>query len=150
MNRIPLILKKCQTVNSPFLRFLIVGVLNTVIGLSSIFILMNVFGIGYWYSTLIGNVIGASASFFLNRAFTFKSSVSYGKSAFKFAGVIAISYFLSYSASGVVAENLRSMMGSPRPDVVQNAAVLIGSFLYTILNYTGQKYLVFYRRVQEL
>ncbi|MBM7691206.1 putative flippase GtrA [Peribacillus deserti] len=149
MRRIPLILKNCLKLTSPFIRFLLVGIVNTLIGLSSILILMNILGVGYWYSTLAGNAIGAVASFFLNRAFTFKSSVSYGKSAFRFAGVIVICYFLSYSVSGMLAENVQSMLAFTPGTSAQNTAVLIGSLLYTVLNFMGQKYFVFYRRVQE-
>lgn len=137
MSHIPL--TKYWNPTSTFLRFLVVGVLNTIFGLSVTFILLHVFTQSYWMSTFIGNTVGAVCSFLLNRTFTFKSNVSYVKGGFRFIVIIFICYVASYSLSPIIASFLRlSPLLSDK-----NAAVLIGAMLYTITNYVGQKYFVF-------
>ena len=82
MNRIKALL------TSSFARFLLVGVFNTLVGLSASFAFFNLFHLNYWISTFAGNTIGAIVSYTLNRTFTFRSNVSVGSSWWKFAVVI--------------------------------------------------------------
>ncbi|MFZ3577708.1 GtrA family protein [Virgibacillus sp. DJP39] len=124
------------------IRFLLVGIFNTLIGLSIMFFLLNVLGWNYWTSTLIGNTIGAAASYILNRNFTFKSHVSVNTGVPRFILIILTCYFISYNGSLMVTryvlpEELSGLVGS---DML---AVIIGTGFYTILNFIGQKYFVF-------
>ncbi|MBY0145853.1 GtrA family protein [Neobacillus niacini] len=125
-----------------FVRFLLVGFVNTCVGLCIIFFLLNAVHLSYWVSTFTGNAIGACVSFFLNRSFTFNSSVSFQRGLPKFMTIILICYVASYffSEKLVVWVNEIQMVST---SVEQNGAVLLGSVLYTISNYLGQKYLVF-------
>lgn len=140
MSHLPLIIGRCLNQTNTFLKFLLVGAVNTVIGLSTIFLLMNVFEQNYWISTFVGNSVGAICSFFLNRAFTFKSRVSVKSGGVKFLVVIITCYLLSYSLSNWIAESVSGFLTK------NNVAVLLGTVLYTLLNYFGQKYFVFYKR----
>ncbi len=70
--------------NHSFVRFLLVGIVNTIVGLSIIYVLLNGAGIGYWPATLIGNGIGAAVSYMLNRSFTFGSRTQVRRSLWKF------------------------------------------------------------------
>jgi putative flippase GtrA len=119
-------------------RFLLVGLINTLIGLGSIYFLLWA-GSGYWISTFIGNGTGAAVSYFLNKAFTFKSSKPFLKSALLFALLIAGCYLISYTLSRQAAMIMESYL----PFQSETAAVLIGTILYSLLNYMGQKYVVF-------
>ncbi|MGG3564150.1 GtrA family protein [Neobacillus rhizosphaerae] len=131
--------------NHSLVRFLLVGVVNTGIGLAIMFLLLNVVGASYWFSTFTGNAVGACVSFLLNRAFTFKSTVSYHKGLPRFIIVILLCYFSSYFLSGKMGEWIgQNFIISP--EVVKNVSVLLGSVFYTICNYLGQKYLVFSTR----
>jgi putative flippase GtrA len=129
---------------NPFFKFIIVGVINTCIGLSVIFILMNGFHTGYWPATFIGNAAGAAVSYILNRNFTFKSKASVGGSSIRFLAVILISYIGAYSLSDQI---INAAFHHISLEVLTNkdASVLLGSCLYTAANYTGQKYFVFKR-----
>ncbi|RFU66528.1 GtrA family protein [Bacillus sp. V59.32b] len=138
MTHLALILETCLKRTNSFVRFLLVGIINTGIGLSAIFILMNTFHVSYWFSTFIGNGAGAVISFLLNRAFTFKSDVSIKKGGLLFVSVILSCYFASYSTSSWVSERIHIT-----PVSQQDLAVFLGSCIYTITNYIGQKYIVF-------
>jgi putative flippase GtrA len=126
-----------------FFRFLLVGVINTLIGLSIMFILLNLFGWTYWIATFLGNSIGAGVSYLLNRSFTFNSNVTRSEGIPKFFFIILSCYVLSFSMGGVVAETLHLSSQGVSFISKDEMAVLVGTVLYTLTNYLGQKFFVF-------
>lgn len=133
-------LMRTLRINPTFLKFLLVGVFNTFIGLGLMFFLKNGLKWPYWIATFTGNTAGAAVSFFLNRAFTFNSKVAINKGAVRFTAVIVICYALSYSVSKSFADLIDGGQDIISAD---NLAILIGSGIYTITNYFGQKWFVF-------
>jgi putative flippase GtrA len=129
-----------------FVRFLLVGVVNTIVGLSSMYLFLNGFSFSYWVSTFLGNVIGACVSYILNRSFTFKSNAAVGTSMVRFAIVILICYFISYFLGEKIALFLFSQISFLGTKYAQDAAVLFGTGIYTITNYLGQRLFVFKQR----
>ncbi|MBM6617081.1 GtrA family protein [Bacillus suaedaesalsae] len=129
-----------------FIRFALVGVINTAIGLSVIFLLLNVFQLSYWVSSSIGTAIGALFSFLLNRRFTFKSNISFQKGAPRFFLIILISFYGGYGLGEWIARQI------PLSNILSDyfsekeIAVFIGACIYTISNYLGQKMIVFKRK----
>lgn len=126
-----------------FTRFLLVGVLNTLTGLSIIFTLLNVLEWSYWISSLIGNGIGGMLSYFLNRLFTFQSNIGFTSGAPRFFIVVLLCYFLSFSSSEIFASWIYSQGKIHPPISTDELAILIGSGLYTLSNYFGQKHFIF-------
>ncbi|SNX68077.1 putative flippase GtrA [Bacillus oleivorans] len=124
-----------------FFRFMLVGIVNTIVGLSVIMLFMNGLGFTYWSSTFIGNSAGAAVSFFLNRGFTFQSDIPCWKGLPRFVCIILISYFLAY----YLGQHIVSLMYNRPylPFSEETIAVLLGTGLYTLINYMGQKYIVF-------
>jgi putative flippase GtrA len=143
MSQIALKLESFLKRTNTFIRFLLVGFVNTLTGLSIIFILINVFDWTYWPSTMMGNVFGASISYFLNKTITFQSHIHFKKGALKFITVIVICYFVSFSASewfaGLIFQYDRIELFFTKDEL----AILLGSAFYTLTNYFGQKLLVF-------
>jgi putative flippase GtrA len=126
-----------------FIRFIIVGIVNTIVGLSCMYLFLHAVGLSYWISTFLGNSLGACVSYFLNRNFTFKSQNSVTKSAIRFVLVILCCYFISYElGKNVVAWVLKSNAIFNKK-LTTDLAVLVGTGLYTVLNYFGQKLFVF-------
>ena len=76
-----------RLIDSSILKFLLVGVGNTLLSMALMFLLED---LGYWPSTAIAYVAGAVMSFFLNRSFTFRSDETLGRSAVKFALNVAV------------------------------------------------------------
>jgi putative flippase GtrA len=126
-----------------FIRFLLVGVINTIVGLSSMYLFLHAFHFSYWASTFFGNIIGACVSYILNRSFTFKSNAAVGKSMLRFALVILTCYFVSYFLGEKIALYLFSQLSFLGTKYAQDAAVLFGTGIYTITNYFGQRLFVF-------
>ncbi|MDF2536420.1 MAG: GtrA family protein [Bacillales bacterium] len=119
-----------------FIRFLLVGIINTIIGLGSIYFMTHILSFGYWPATFLGNSIGATVSYFLNRNFTFKSNQAHLQSIIRFVIVIGLSYFLAYYIGAKFVEVCKIPYG-------EDVAILFGSGGYTLLNYFGQKRFVF-------
>ncbi|WP_234987308.1 GtrA family protein [Bacillus sinesaloumensis] len=113
-----------------------VGFLNTFVGLTSIFFFLEIVGLSYWQSTFIGNLIGATVSYVMNRRFTFSSRASFKRSIPLFLTVIICCYFLSFYLSKTVADFLSEQF-------TNQIAIILGTGFYTITNYIGQKYIVF-------
>ena len=55
------------------IRFIIVGVINTVIGTTIMFGMYNLLGINYWISTASNYILVSILSYYLNKHFTFKN-----------------------------------------------------------------------------
>ncbi|WP_079509238.1 GtrA family protein [Mesobacillus jeotgali] len=127
----------------PFLRFLLVGVLNTFIGMGLMLLLKNGLEWSYWQATFTGNTVGASVSFLLNRRFTFRSQVPIMVGASKFIFIVLASYFVSFSLSHSLTKMLNSADIYLRFMDLDNIAIFLGSIIYTITNFFGQKLFVF-------
>lgn len=128
--------------NYQFVRFLMVGVANTIVGLSVMYLLLHLAGLSYWTSTFLGNSVGAVVSFFLNRSFTFRSQSSVFKSMLRFVAVILFCYFVSYTLGRNLVDWMLSNSGLTS-GIKTDIAVLISTGFYTVLNYLLQKIFVF-------
>ncbi len=128
--------------NKSFIKFLLVGVLNTLLSMVLMFVLE---GLGYWLSTSIAYVAGAIVSFFLNRYFTFKSEENVWKSAVKFAISVAVCYVLAYSIAQPVAGWILGYTSIPLI-WQERLTKIFGMGLYTLINYFGQRFFAFAKR----
>src|SRR5699024_2147129 len=93
--------------------------------------------------TFTGTVIGAALNFWLNKRMTFKSDKPLWKSIKWFILVFAICYFVAYQLGLTVAQFILGQWPIVPLTYHHEVAVLIGSELYTITNYLGQRYFVF-------
>lgn len=142
MNSITLILESCLKRTNSFIRFLIVGAINTLTGLSTMFLLFNTVEFTFWFSTFLGNSVGAIVSYSLNRTFTFHSKVPIKKSVLRFIAVILFCYFFSYTVSSMAADMIKEQFSFSMLRA-ENLAMFIGTAVYMITNYFGQKLFVF-------
>jgi putative flippase GtrA len=124
-----------------FLRYLGVGVINTVVGLTSILVLFNLFQLNYWFATSIGNIFGVIVSFFLNKRYTFKYKGNKGYSLLKFLLVSLISYIISYSLGYYIGNSIEHFV--PHIDIFDNLVIVFSSGIYTILGFFGHKKITF-------
>ncbi len=121
----------------PFVRFLAVGVLNTIVGYGLTFGALA-FGAPYLAATALGTACGLAVSFAMNRRFTFRHRGSAGSAAVRFAAVSLGCYLAAYPAARAA---LAGWAASPlTPD--QTAAVA-GSAIYTLLHYAALRRIVF-------
>ena len=133
-------MRELKIFDKKLLRFLIVGIANTVVGAGLMFLLYNIAGISYWISSACNYVAGGILSYFLNKHFTFQDSQKSFKQVVLFIMTLAACYFIAYfCAKKVVYLLLNSQSEKKRG----NIALLSGMCLYTVLNYLGQRFFVF-------
>lgn len=123
-------------------RFIVVGIMNTLIGMAAMFIAYNVFHLGYWLSSAMDYVIGSIFSYFANKHFTFKSEKKSASEVIRFAINILVCYGLAY---GIAQPAMRLLLGDARLSVsiFEQISMLFGMCIFIVFNYFGQKYFVF-------
>ena len=122
------------------LRFLLVGVVNTLVGAGIMFLLYNLAGCSYWLSSAANYIVGGVVSYFLNKYYTFKNPERSWKQVLRFALNVAVCWLLAYGIAKPLA--LRLLAGFDEK-LQTNAAMLAGLCLYTALNYLGQRFFAF-------
>lgn len=121
------------------IKFILVGIVNTLFGTSVMFIAYNVLHQSYWFSSASNYVLGSILSYFLNKHFTFEQRDKNIKSIFRFIANISACYFIAYGfAKPLVAHLISSSIQTQ-----ENLSMLIGMCLFVGLNYIGQRYIVF-------
>ena len=123
-----------------FLKFIIVGIINTIVGAGVMFSLYNIFHCSYWFSSIMNYVVGSVVSFFLNKYFTFKSKFFSFKEVLYFTVNIAVCFFIAYGLAKPFAIYILSGYSK---SVQENTAMFIGMVIFTGLNYLSQRFIVF-------
>ena len=131
-----------QFLSREFLTFLVVGVVNTIVGTAIMLILYNVFGCSYWVSSFCDYFFGSILSYFLNKHFTFHYQGSDWRSIVKFALNIVVCYLIAYSLALPLTRAALESLQLSKP-VVENVAMLVGTVLFMVINYLGQKFYAF-------
>lgn len=121
-------------------KFLLVGVLNTIVGAGVMFLLYNVFNVSYWISSACNYVVGGIVSYFLNKYFTFKNNTKSVKQVVLFIVNLAVCYFIAYF---LAKKAIYFVLESQSEKLRDNISMLVGIGLYTVLNYIGQRVIVF-------
>ncbi|WP_293970280.1 GtrA family protein [uncultured Ruminococcus sp.] len=131
-----------------FWKFIMVGILNTIVGMGLQFLFFNLFGWGEWISSIVGYILGSILSYFLNKYFTFKNKEKGWKPIAKFALNIAVCYGLAYGIAipltkWICVANSLTMFGWTVDKFAGNVSMLIGSCLFVAFNYIGQRFFAF-------
>lgn len=125
------------------LRFMLVGVVNTLVGMMIMFGMYNLAGCSYWVSSACNYILTSILSFFLNKLFTFRNKEKSVGQAVRFAVNIAVCYLLAY---GVAKPLCIWLLGSASQTVRDNVSMIVGMCLFTALNYVGQRFFAFASR----
>lgn len=127
-------------VDAKLLKFLLVGVINTLVGIAIMFGLYNLAHMNYWLSSAANYILTSILSYFLNKYFTFKSKGNSVKEILRFALNIAVCYAIAYGLAQPLVEWL---LATADATVRDNVAMLVGMCLFTGLNYIGQRFFAF-------
>lgn len=122
------------------LKFLLVGVVNTLVGTAVMFLLYNLAGCPYWPSVCANYFCGGVVSYFLNKYFTFQNQERSWAQVGKFVLTVAVCMILAY---GIAKPLVRWALAGAGEQVQGNGAMLVGMVLYTALNYLGQRFFAF-------
>jgi putative flippase GtrA len=122
------------------LKFALVGCVNTVIGMSVMFLLYNAAHASYWFSSAANIIIGSIVSFFLNKYFTF--------SVHRWSFFMIISFIITIGASYIGGYGMSKLLMNHFLDHFskrfrENFALFAGECFFTVINYLGQRLVVF-------
>ena len=117
-----------------FVRFLVVGLANTLIGLSIIYAGKWLIGWNDVVANMVGYSLGLILSFILNKRWSFRYIGSHGPAMFRFVLVIAVAYTLNLCMTLATISIF---------DVNSYLAQALGVAPYTIITYLGSRYYVF-------
>ena len=129
-----------KLIDATLLRFLIVGVINTLVGCGTMFLLYNLAHCSYWLSSAANYIVGGVVSFFLNKYFTFRKTVWSWSEVIRFGVNVAVCWLLAY---GLAKPLVLWVLKGQTVWLQENVAMLVGMCLYTMLNYLGQRFFAF-------
>jgi putative flippase GtrA len=117
-----------------FFKYGLVGISNTLITVSVIWIMMELLDYSSNVSNVAGYLAGFVNSFVWNKQWTFKSSDSWAGSAFRFSAVFGICYLLQFVFLNYLDRHLLI-----RPFTNQ----LLAMVFFTAINFPMNKFLTF-------
>lgn len=129
-----------KVVDIKLIKFIIVGIINTMVGTAIMFGLYNLAGYSYWVSSAANYILTSILSYFLNKYFTFQHKGDNLKSMARFAINIAICYLLAY---GIAKPAVMHILSGYSKSVQENTAMLVGMCLFVGFNYLGQRFFAF-------
>ena len=91
-----------------FVRFVLVGVINTLFGSAIMFVFYNIFHLSYWLSSASNYFFGSILSYFLNKYYTFQYKKRDWKVVVRFAANICLCYLVSYGVAKPIVSALLS------------------------------------------
>ena len=123
-----------------FWKFVLVGIINTLVGTTVMFVAYNLLHFSYWVSSASNYVVGSIVSYFLNKYFTFQNNEKSLGRLLKFILNITVCYLLAYGlAKPVVSWILQNQSRS----IQDNCSMLVGMGAFVVFNYIGQRLIVF-------
>lgn len=81
-----------QYLDLTFWKFIIVGIINTLVGTTVMFVAYNLCHLNYWVSSASNYVVGSIVSYFLNKYFTFQDK----KKSWRQVGIFVVNITICY------------------------------------------------------
>ena len=126
------------------IHFGMVGVLNTLLGWVIMAVLYNLIHMNYWLSSGISYFIGSVFSYHANGKLTFKVENKDKWLPWRFALNIIVCYLIAFSVAQPLVTYLLSMRQETYSQaLLDNIAMICGMCFFIVMNFFGQKLLVF-------
>lgn len=148
-----------------FLKFIIVGVINTIVGMCimyGMYFLGDTFHwydgiaiahgweastVNFWVSSALNYTLTSILSYILNKNITFKSKGNTGRSLFRFIINIAVCYLISYGiARPFTTWFMTTFFPSVDAKIVEYLTMFVGMVFFTGCNYIGQRFFAFKKK----
>lgn len=145
-----------------FWKFILVGVINTVVGMCimyGMYFLGDTFHwyggvaaafgcttetVNFWVSPALNYTLTSILSYILNKNITFKSKGNTGRSLFRFIINIAICYLISYGlARPLTSWIVTTYFPTVGATITDYITMFVGMVFFTACNYIGQRFFAF-------
>ncbi len=136
-----------QRATTQFIKYAVVGVINTLVTLIVIFVCKSLLGVPEILSNALGYIAGVVNSFLWNKTWVFRSKKSFRREAVKFAIGFGLCYVLQLGV--VLGINLHSPISGMEWHIMgftlssYGVATLIGMVVYTLANFVYNKTVAF-------
>lgn len=137
---------KRKYLDKTFLKYILVGIVNTLVGSAVMFLCYNALRCSYWFSSAMNYIVGSVVSYFLNKHFTFQNKERSWKIVVRFIVNIVVCYLIAY---GVAKPLVAQLLASQTVKIQENGAMLVGMALFIILNYIGQRFFAFRKSASD-
>lgn len=137
------------------IHFGMVGVINTLMGWGIMALLYNLIHMNYWLSSGISYFIGSVFSYHANAKLTFKVKERDKWLPWRFAINIIVCYLVSFSVAKPLVARLIELTGLAKGGglsqaLFENIAMIFGMGIFIVMNFFGQKLLVFKTRADRM
>ena len=129
--------------DATFLKFMLVGVVNTLVGIAVMFFCFNVLAWSYWVSSALNYMVGSIVSYLLNKRYTFQQKGNDWHTVWKFIVNVSVCYVLAY---GLAKPFVAWLLSGVTTNIQGNAALFVGMVLFVGFNYIGQRFWAFSTR----
>ena len=129
--------------DATFLKFMLVGVVNTLVGIAVMFFCFNVLAWSYWVSSALNYMVGSIVSYLLNKRYTFQQKGNDWHTVWKFIVNVSVCYVLAY---GLAKPFVVWLLSGVTTNIQGNAALFVGMVLFVGFNYIGQRFWAFSTR----
>lgn len=135
-----------------FWKFILVGILNTIVGVGLKFVFVNLLPFASATNVLVAGVastfLASIMSYFLNKHFTFKNKEKGLGPVIRFTVNIAVCYGVAYITMVPLTIYICttyniSMFGMTVAKFSENLSALFESGMFVICNYIGQRFFAF-------
>ena len=137
---------KINMIDKTTIKFIIVGVINTVFGTAISLLFLNILHCNYWVSSAADYVLGSILSYFLNKHFTFQNKTKGLGPVIRFIINILVCYLIAY---GIAQPLVTFALSSLSKTLKDNIALLTGKCLFIVLNYFGQRFFAFKETAEQ-
>ena len=129
-----------------FIKFCLVGGMNTLVTLFTIFICKSVLGVNEYVSNALGYILGVVNSFLWNKQWVFNSHGRLSREALRFAVGFAISYSLQLLTVVILSKSSFGQIEVDTGIMVISGygfATIIGCGVYTVTNFMYNRLITF-------
>ena len=139
-----------------FIKYCLVGIINTLVGISTSLISLDFFMLSYAVSNTLAYITGSIVSFFMNKKFTFKNTdkaeIQFIKFFLTMLPTYGISYFLGWFIAphiiGISLLNpifckIAEFLNMNISHFTDNIAVFISMVIYLLAGFSINKFFVF-------
>lgn len=126
--------KRLFGIHGSFLRYIATGMINTCVGLGTIYFAIRVLSMGDGAANVVGYATGIVCSFLLNKHWTFVARGSAAPQFLKFLAVVGLAYLINLA----VVMTCIKVLGLNR-----YLGQALGVPPYTITGYLGSRYFAF-------
>lgn len=129
-----------------FIRYCIVGVLNTLVTLGVIYLCKSMLGWNLYVSNALGYIAGVTNSFFCNKQWTFRSKGRVRTEAIRFLVGFGICYALQFVLVWMLTQSTFGSFNFLILGVVISGygiATLLGNVVYTLANFVYNRLVTF-------